>query len=102
MNGQSLTEDRKKELESAFNGANSLALLIVFLILTAMPIWWISDKMTGWIQISGLVLLSLFTAFILMLFLTGLIKAMVRQLLIIISPEYRIFFREKHRDQNND
>jgi len=97
MNEQTLTEDRKKELESAFNGANSLALMIVFLMLTAMPIWWISDKMTGWVQISGLVLLSLFTAFILMLFLTGLIKALLRVLFSTLSSEYRILFSQEHQ-----
>ena len=97
MNEQSLTEDRKKELESAFNGANSLALVIVFLILTAMPIWWISDKMTGWIQISGLVLLSLFTAFILMLFLTGLIKVLLRMIFSTLSSEYRTLFSQEHQ-----
>lgn len=97
MNEQTLTEDRKKELESAFNGANSLALMIVFLMLTAMPIWWISDKMTGWVQISGLLLLSLFTAFILMLFLTGLIKALLRVLFSTLSSEYRILFSQEHQ-----
>jgi len=97
MNEQPLTEDRKKELKSAFNGVNSLALLIVFLILTAMPIWWISDKMTGWVQISGLVLLSLFTAFILMLFLTRLIKALLRMVFSSASSEYRALFSDTNK-----
>jgi len=89
MKEQSLTPERKEELLSAFNGANSLALLFVYLTLTALPIWWIGDKMTGWVQISGLVLLSLFTAFILMLFLTGLIKALLRIIFSSASSEYR-------------
>jgi hypothetical protein len=97
MNEQTLTPERKEELLSAFNGANSLALLFVYLILTALPIWWISDKMTGWAQLSGLVLLSLFTAFILMLFLTGLIKALLKMVFSSSSSEYRVLFSDTNK-----
>jgi hypothetical protein len=92
MNHHVLTQERREQLQSAFNGANSLALLFVFLLLSALPIWWISDKMTGWIQLSGLILLSLFTAFILMLFLTGLIKSLLKIIFKMASSEYRALF----------
>lgn len=95
MNNEPLTEQRKQELQSAFNGANSIALLLCFVFLTALPIWWIGDKMTGWMQISGLVVLSLFTAFILMLFVTGLIKAILRIIFSALSPEYQAWFKEQ-------
>lgn len=95
MNNNPLPEERKEQLQSAFNGANSLALLCVFSLLTVLPIWWISDKMTGWVQMAGLGLLSLFTAFIMMLFLSGLIKATLKMIFSAISSEYRLFFRGK-------
>jgi hypothetical protein len=95
MEKNPLTEKRKKELQSAFNGANSLALLLCYIFLAALPIWWIGDKMTGWMQISGLVVLSLFTAFILMLFVTGLIKAILRIIFSALSSEYQTWFSER-------
>lgn len=95
MNHHVLNQERREQLQSAFNGANSLVLLFVFLLLSALPIWWISDKMTGWIQLTGLVMLSLFTAFILMLFLTGLIKGLLKILFKMASSEYRSLFDTK-------
>jgi hypothetical protein len=94
MNDEPLTEQRRQELQSAFNGANSLALLLCYILLAALPIIWIGDKMTGWLQISGLVILSLFTAFILMLFVTGLIKAILKTIFSVLSPEYQVLFRD--------
>jgi K+-sensing histidine kinase KdpD len=100
MNNEPLTEQRKQELQSAFNGANSIALLLCFILLTALPILWISDKMTGWMQITGLVVLSLFTAFILMLFVTGLIKAILKAIFSALSSEYKALFTEQE-NQNS-
>jgi hypothetical protein len=57
-----------------------------------MPVVWLYSKMTGWMQISGLVLLSLFTAFILMLFVSGVIKLILKRLFMMTSPEYRQLF----------
>lgn len=98
MNNERLTEQRKQQLQSAFNGATSLALLLCYIFLAALPIWWISDKMTGWMQISGLVVLSLFTAFILMLFVTGLIKAVLRIIFSALSSEYQAWFSEREKE----
>jgi len=97
-----LTEQRKQELQSAFNGANSIALLLCYIVLAALPIIWIGDKMTGWMQISGLIILSLFTAFILMLFVTGLIKAVLRMIFSVLSPEYQVLFHEHGKDQKGN
>jgi hypothetical protein len=87
-----LSQERRAELESAFRGANSLLFLLVYLVFSVMPVVWLYSKMTGWMQVSGLVLLSLFTAFILMLFVSGIIKLILRRLFMMVSPEYRQLF----------
>ena len=102
MNDEPLTEQRKRELQSAFNGANSIALLLCYIVLAALPIWWIGDKMTGLVQIAGLVVLSLFTAFILMLFVTGLIKAILKIIFSALSSEYQTWFREQKKEHQDN
>ena len=91
----SLSEERAQELESAFRGANSLALLLVYLVFSGLPVFWLYSKMTGWAQVAGLVLLSLLTAFILMLFVTGLIKLILKQVFSMLSHEYRLLFEDR-------
>jgi len=90
-----LSQERRVELESAFRGANSLLFLLVYLVFSVMPVVWLYSKMTGWMQISGLVLLSLFTAFILMLFVSGVIKLILKRLFMMTSPEYRQLFEDQ-------
>jgi len=90
-----LSQERRVELESAFRGANSLLFLLVYLVFSVMPVVWLYSKMTGWMQISGLVLLSLFTAFILMLFVSGVIKLILKRLFMMTSPEYRQMFDDQ-------
>jgi hypothetical protein len=97
----SLSEERAQELESAFRGANSLALLLVYLVFSMLPVFWLYSKMTGWAQLSGLVLLSLLTAFILMLFVTGLIKFVLKWIFSLSSPEYRLLFEEQSRHKSH-
>jgi uncharacterized RDD family membrane protein YckC len=92
------TRERRAELESAFRGANSLLFLLVFLVFTFLPVVWLYSKMTGWMQVSGLVLLSLFTAFILMLFVSGILKLLLRRLFMMVSPEYRQMFEDQEPD----
>jgi hypothetical protein len=83
------SQQPKNHMDRVVDGATSLALLSVFLLFAALPMVLLSEKMTGWLQVTGLLLLSLFTAFILMLFFTGLVKALVRFLFTIFSSEYR-------------
>ena len=90
-----LSQERRVELESAFRGANSLLFLLVYLVFSVMPVVWLYSKMTGWMQVSGLVLLSLFTAFILMLFVSGVIKLILKRLFMMTSPEYRQLFEDQ-------
>ena len=94
MDSNDLSEERRQELESAFRGANSLAFLLVYLIFSVLPVIWLYPKMTGWFQIAGLVLLSLFTAFVLMLFVSGVLKLFLRHVFILVSPEYRQLFEK--------
>lgn len=93
------SESRSRELESAFRGANSLVFLLVFLVFTILPIVWLAEKMTGWVQMAGLVLLSLFTAFVLMLFVSGIIKLILKQVFMLLSKEYRDFFETQQQKQ---
>lgn len=102
MEEPSLTAEQRLKLQSAFNGANSLVLLLVFIMLALLPVLWIGDKMTGWAQIVGLILLSLFTAFILMLFLTGLIKAILKAIFRSVSPEYRALFNASEKNHSHN
>lgn len=95
MSENKLSQERRVELESAFRGANSLLFLLVYLVFSVMPVVWLYSKMTGWMQISGLVLLSLFTAFILMLFVSGVIKLILKRLFMMTSPEYRQMFDDQ-------
>ena len=90
-----LSKERREVLESAFRGANSLLFLLVYLVFSVLPVVWLYSKMTGWMQISGLVLLSLFTAFILMLFVSGVIKLILKRLFMMTSPEYRQMFDDQ-------
>ncbi len=83
------SQRQKNHMDRVVDGATSLALLSVFLLFSAIPVVLLFEKMTGWLQISGLLLLSLFTAFILMLFFTGLVKAVVRLMFRMFSSEYR-------------
>ena len=92
-------EKHDRELESAFRGANSLVFLFVFLIFTVLPVVWLAEKMTGWAQMTGLILLSLFTAFVLMLFVSGMIKLILKQVFMLFSKEYRSFFERQSRGQ---
>ena len=93
-----LSKERRAKLESAFRGANSLLFLLVYLVFSVLPVVWLYPKMTGWMQVSGLVLLSLFTAFILMLFVSGIIKLLLRRLFIMASPEYCQLFEDQEYD----
>lgn len=88
---ESNKEAQEQLMQSAVNGATSLALMAVFLVFTLLPVYWLYDKMSGWLQTTGLVALSLMTAFLLMLFFTGLVKSAVRNLFALLSPEYRAF-----------
>ena len=97
-NYEDLGESRLRELESAFRGANSLVFLIVFLVFTILPIVWLADKMTGWVQMAGLVLLSVFTAFVLMLFVSGIIKLILKQVFMLSSKEYRAYFEKQQQE----
>lgn len=92
MNDKEL-QQQARHIESVVNGATSLALLAVYLLFTVLPVVLLFEKMTGWLQVIGLLLLSLFTAFILMLFFTGLVKALVRFLFRMLSSEYRSYLK---------
>lgn len=96
MEEPSLTAEQRQKLQSAFNGANSLVLLSVFILLALLPVLWIGDKMNGWAQMAGLWLLSLFTAFVLMLFLTGPIKVLLKTL-FSVSTDYRALFKDSDK-----
>jgi hypothetical protein len=79
----------RQEAEAAFRGAYSLAWAGCVLALTALFVWVLREHLTGWAIGLGMVAISLVTAVMLMLFLSGPIKLALRALFLRIYPELR-------------
>ncbi len=88
-----LTEGRYRELKAAFQGANTLAWLVVFVALAGGFIWLLHAKMESIWMMLGLVLLSVGSVWLLMLFLSGLIKILISIAFKRIYPDYVALMR---------
>lgn len=81
--------NERERLQHAFEGATSLALLFTWLLLTAATPWLLHDKVDTLWGLLGLTLLGMALAFLLMLFLTGAVRALVRLGFQLFSPAWR-------------
>ncbi|HHJ12656.1 MAG TPA: hypothetical protein ENK00_05675 [Chromatiales bacterium] len=84
-----------QQLQRAFEGATSLALLLTWLLLALLTPWLLHDKVETLWGLLGLLLLGMALAFLLMLFLTGLVRASVRLLFQLLSPRWRAAHGQK-------
>ncbi|MBD3619931.1 MAG: hypothetical protein HUJ28_10690 [Chromatiales bacterium] len=88
-----LTEARYQELSRAFSGAHSLLFLCVLLGMTFGFYLPIADKVEGWLLSFGLWLMCLLTGFLLMLFVSGLLRMLLAIVFKRLVPDYLAVMR---------
>ncbi len=88
-----LTPEEILFLRQARNGARSLGWLVLFFGMTAIMLYGMASTLTGVGAIIGTLLVVLFTAWILMLFVSRLGRWVADLLLKLFSRKHRLLFR---------
>ncbi len=83
-----LTENRYQELTRAFGGAYSILFLLVLLAMTFGFYLPIADKVESWLLSVGLFAMCLLTAFLVMLFVSGVLRMMLAIVFKRLVPDY--------------
>jgi len=83
-----LTESRYQELTRAFGGAYSILFLLVLLAMTFGFYLPIADKVESWLLSIGLFAMCLLTGFLVMLFVSGVLRMMLAVVFKRIVPDY--------------
>ena len=91
-----LSEARYQELKRAFGGAYSLLFLAVLLGMTAGFFLPIADKVNGLVLTLGLLLMCLLTAFLVMLFVSGVLRMLLTVVFKRLIPDYVKVMRYDH------
>lgn len=91
-----LDPERYRALKAAFDGANTLIGMLVFLVLAGGFVGALYASVSGAWMTLGLVVLALVTAFLLMLFLSGVLKILLSIAFTRFMPGYVDVRRYEH------